>query len=157
MGQTRAGMRTSWEWRTWPTSANSTGTGTAKMIRLSLSEAGLQKDAAERRVSAYSKSMTWKVGLASALARQTKQAKAVPADELTSGLDPKASNEFSRLVRRLRQNGLAVLMAKHDLFRAREVGHRVGIMKHGPLAATLETAGISRLDPEKTYMEHMRN
>jgi ABC-2 type transport system ATP-binding protein len=119
-----------------------------------LTEAGLQEDAAERRVSTYSKGMRQKVGLAIALA---KQAKAILMDEPTSGLDPKASNEFSGLVQKLSQNGVAVLMATHDLFRAKEVGHRVGIMKHGRLAATLDTADISHLDLEKTYLQHMRD
>lgn len=119
-----------------------------------LSEAGLQKDAAERRVSTYSKGMRQKVGLAIALA---KQAKAILMDEPTSGLDPKASNEFSGLVQKLSQNGVAVLMATHDLFRAKEVAHRVGIMKHGRLVATLDTADISHLDLEKIYLEHMRD
>ena len=119
-----------------------------------LLEAGLQKDAAERRVSTYSKGMRQKVGLAIALA---KQAKAILMDEPTSGLDPKASNEFSGLVQKLSQNGVAVLMATHDLFRAKEVAHRVGIMKHGRLAATLDTADISHLDLEKIYLEHMRD
>ena len=70
-------------------------------------------------VKTYSKGMRQKVGVASALA---KQAKALLLDEPTAGLDPKASNEFSELLLKLKSNGAAILMATHDLFRARETG-----------------------------------
>ena len=44
-------------------------------------------------------------------------------------------NEFSALLTRLSDDGVAVLMATHDLFRAKEGGTRVGIMKRGALVA----------------------
>jgi ABC-type multidrug transport system ATPase subunit len=83
--------------------------------------------------------MRQKVGIAIALA---KRAKALLLDEPTSGLDPKAANEFSALLTRLRRDGVAVLMATHDLFRAKESGTRVGIMKHGRLLATRGTGDL---------------
>jgi ABC-2 type transport system ATP-binding protein len=58
-------------------------------------------------------------------------------------------------VRQLSGGGVAVLMATHDLFRAKEVGHRVGIMKHGRLVATLPTAGLDHAQLERIYLEHM--
>lgn len=119
-----------------------------------LVEAGLPEEAVDRRVGGYSKGMRQKVGIAIALA---KRASAILMDEPTSGLDPKASNEFSVLVQQLSQKGVAVLMATHDLFRAKEVGNRVGIMKHGRLVTTLGTADISHLDLERTYLDHMRD
>ncbi|MBC7798307.1 MAG: ABC transporter ATP-binding protein, partial [Pyrinomonadaceae bacterium] len=88
-------------------------------------EVGLQREAAGKRVSAYSKGMRQKVGIAIALA---KKASALLLDEPTSGLDPKASNEFSELLKKLSAKGCAILMATHDLFRAKESGTRVGIM-----------------------------
>lgn len=119
-----------------------------------LTEVGLASEAVNRRVREYSKGMRQKVGIAIALA---KQAQAILMDEPTSGLDPQASNEFSALVGSLRDRGVAVLMATHDLFRAREVASRVGIMKHGRLVATLGTAEMSHLDLERTYLDHMRD
>jgi len=119
-----------------------------------LGEAGLSADDAHRRVREYSKGMRQKVGIAIALA---KQAKAILMDEPTSGLDPQASNEFAALVGTLRDRGVAILMATHDLFRARDVASRVGIMKHGRLVATLGTADMSHLDLEQTYLDHMRD
>jgi ABC-2 type transport system ATP-binding protein len=78
-------------------------------------------------------------------------------DEPTSGLDPKASNEFSELIGHLRERGAAVLMATHDLFRAKESGTRVGIMKHGKLVAEMQTADIGHADLEKLYLQHMKD
>jgi ABC-2 type transport system ATP-binding protein len=117
-------------------------------------EVGLQRDAAEKRVSAYSKGMRQKVGIAIALA---KRAVALLLDEPTSGLDPKASNEFSELLKKLSSQGCAVLMATHDLFRAKESGTRIGIMKHGRLLAEMTTDEIGHADLERIYLENMRD
>ena len=115
---------------------------------------GLSHEAAERRVGTYSKGMRQKVGIAIALA---KRAEALLLDEPTSGLDPKAANEFSALLEQLSEAGVAVLMATHDLFRAKESGTRVGIMKHGRLVATLDTNEIGHADLERIYLEHMHD
>lgn len=117
-------------------------------------EVGLQREAAKRRVSGYSKGMRQKVGIAIALA---KQAKALLMDEPTSGLDPQASNEFSVLLKKLSDQGCAVLMATHDLFRAKEAGTRIGIMKHGRLVAEMTTEEIGHADLEQIYLENMRD
>lgn len=117
-------------------------------------EVGLVAEAAERRVSTYSKGMRQKVGIAIALA---KDAKALLLDEPTSGLDPKASNEFSELLKKLSSKGCAVLMATHDLFRAKESGTRVGIMKHGRLVTELSTDELGHADLERVYLENMRD
>ncbi|GMV23288.1 MAG: ABC transporter ATP-binding protein [Acidimicrobiia bacterium] len=119
-----------------------------------LDEVGLARDAADKRVSTYSKGMRQKVGIAIALA---KKAGALLLDEPTSGLDPKASNEFSMLLQKLSSQGVAILMATHDLFRAKESGTRVGIMKHGHLVATLNTQDLGHADLERLYLEHMHD
>ncbi len=118
-----------------------------------LVEAGLQAEAVHRRVSQYSKGMRQKVGIAIAIA---KEADALLLDEPTSGLDPKAANEFSALIERLRKRGVAVLMATHDLFRAKETGTRVGMMRYGNLVAEMDTEEIGHADLERIYLEHMR-
>jgi ABC-2 type transport system ATP-binding protein len=117
-----------------------------------LAEVGLDGPTASKRVATYSKGMRQKVGIAVALA---KHAEALLLDEPTSGLDPAAANEFSALLRRLSADGVAVLMATHDLFRAKEVGHRVGIMKRGRLVDTLATAGLDHAGLERIYLDHM--
>jgi ABC-2 type transport system ATP-binding protein len=119
-----------------------------------LTKAGLPADAGQRRVNTYSKGMRQKVGIAIALA---KRARALLLDEPTSGLDPKAANEFSELLKKLSTAGVAVLMATHDMFRAKANGTRVGIMKHGKLVATLDTAEVGHADLERIYLEHMHD
>ncbi len=119
-----------------------------------LAQAGLPGEAAEKRVSAYSKGMRQKVGIAIAIA---KEAKALLLDEPTSGLDPKAANEFSELLKKMRDSGAAILVATHDLFRAKESGTRVGIMKHGRMVATLRTEEIGHAELEQIYLEHMHD
>jgi ABC-2 type transport system ATP-binding protein len=114
----------------------------------------LSPAAADMRVSTYSKGMRQKVGIAIALA---KNAGALLLDEPTSGLDPKASNEFSALLDVMREKGVAVLMATHDLFRAKESGTRIGIMKHGRLVETISTGDIGHADLEQLYLRHMKD
>jgi ABC-2 type transport system ATP-binding protein len=117
-------------------------------------QVGMASGVEEQRVSTYSKGMRQKVGIAIAIA---KRAKALLLDEPTSGLDPKASNEFSELLKRMSDQGVAVLMTTHDLFRAKESGSRVGIMKHGRLVVTLSTSDIGHVDLERLYLEHMHD
>lgn len=121
-------------------------------LQVFLTDAGLQTDAQSKRVSTYSKGMRQKVGVALALA---KDAKVLLLDEPTSGLDPKASNEFSELLTRLSKKGVATLMATHDLFRAKETGTHIGIMREGKLVEQLTTDQINHTDLEKLYLKHM--
>ncbi|KYG81713.1 ABC-2 type transport system ATP-binding protein [Roseivirga ehrenbergii] len=119
-----------------------------------LLQSGLQADFMNRRVSSYSKGMRQKVGIALARARE---AKVLLLDEPTSGLDPKASNEFSELLLEMKGNGVATLMATHDLFRAKETGTHIGIMKQGVLIEHFESDEVSFQDLEKMYLKHMHN
>ncbi len=117
-----------------------------------LAEAGLEGQVPDKRVSQYSKGMRQKVGIALAIARD---ADALLLDEPTSGLDPKASNEFSEILKRLSARGVATLMATHDLFRAKESGTHIGIMKAGKLVDYMTTEQINHADLEKLYLKHM--
>ena len=115
-----------------------------------LSKAGLQNDAHSQRLSGYSKGMRQKVGIAIALA---KKAKALLLDEPTSGLDPKAANEFSEILKELSKGGTAILMATHDIFRAKEVATRIGIMKEGNLVSVIDASSISANELEALYLQ----
>ena len=123
-------------------------------LRATLLRAGLPEDAVERPVGDYSKGMRQKVGIAIAIARD---ASLLLLDEPTSGLDPKASNEFSELVASLRDEGVAVLMATHDLFRSREIATRIGIMKRGELVDQFKASDVSHNDLERIYLQHMHD
>jgi ABC-2 type transport system ATP-binding protein len=115
-----------------------------------LHKAGLQQEAHRQKLSGYSKGMRQKVGIAIALA---KKATVLLLDEPTSGLDPKASNEFSKILKELSEEGTAVLMATHDIFRAREVANRIGIMKEGHLVTIVNADEISANELEELYLQ----
>jgi ABC-2 type transport system ATP-binding protein len=115
-----------------------------------LMKVGLQESVHHQAIKSYSKGMRQKVGIAIAVA---KKAKALLLDEPTSGLDPKASNEFSEILRELSANGTSILMATHDIFRAKEVAHRIGIMKEGNLVSEIEAKNISANELEQLYLQ----
>ncbi len=135
------------------TLAAGTPVGKSKLVEY-LRAVDLPAGAEDRKVATYSKGMRQKIVIAIAMA---KQAKALLLDEPTSGLDPKASNEFSQLIRKLAGQGTAVLMATHDLFRAKEDGSRVGIMRQGKLRQVLNTDEFGHADLERIYLEHMHD
>jgi len=115
-----------------------------------LTKAGLDTVHHHKRLGGFSKGMRQKVGIAISLA---KQAKVLLLDEPTSGLDPKASNEFSEILKELSSNGISILMATHDIFRAKEVAHRIGIMKEGELISVIDSETISANELENLYLQ----
>lgn len=119
-----------------------------------LIQSGLQKDFIYKRVNSYSKGMRQKVGIALARA---KGAKILLLDEPTSGLDPKASNEFSELLLAMKEQKVATLMATHDLFRAKDTGTHIGIMKEGVLVDRMVSDQVTFHDLEQQYLRHMHS
>lgn len=119
-----------------------------------LATCGLQSEAYNKKASDYSKGMRQKVGIAIAYA---KKAKVYLLDEPASGLDPLASNELSQLLKKLAAEGATILMASHDIFRVREVCHRIGILKQGELVKELRSEEVSANELEQLYLEYMTN
>ncbi len=117
-----------------------------------LNEAGLQEDAHENRVKTFSKGMRQKVGIALAIA---KKSKVLLLDEPTSGLDPKSSNEFMELLAKMKNDGVAILMATHDLFRAKEISTHIGIMRSGSLENHSNSSNLSLKELETIYLDIM--
>ena len=118
-----------------------------------LERAGLRREDATRRASQYSKGMRQKVGIAIALA---KNATAILMDEPTSGLDPQASNEFSQLVKMLGQQQTTVLMATHDLYRAKDIATNIGIMRQGQLVESVKPGDVSHSELEAIALRNMQ-
>lgn len=115
-----------------------------------LTRAGLQQEAQAKRLSAYSKGMRQKVGIAIALA---KNADLIFMDEPTSGLDPKATADFTATCKVLAKEGKTIFMATHDIFNAVDLGTRIGIMKEGSLVHTVNTADITANQLRQLYLE----
>ncbi|MEM6722877.1 MAG: ABC transporter ATP-binding protein [Bacteroidota bacterium] len=118
-----------------------------------LTACGLEEDAHHQKVAGYSKGMRQKVGIAIAYA---KKARVYLLDEPASGLDPLASNELSALLKKLAAEGATILMASHDLFRVREVCHRIGILKKGKLIKEIQSNEVSANELENLYLEYMK-
>ncbi|KFF24907.1 ABC transporter ATP-binding protein [Chryseobacterium vrystaatense] len=118
-----------------------------------LTGCGLQKDSHHKKAGAYSKGMRQKVGIAIAYA---KQARVYLLDEPASGLDPLASNELSALLKKLAEEGAAILMASHDIFRVRETCSRIGILKSGILVKEMNTSGVTAGELETIYLNYMQ-
>lgn len=119
-------------------------------VRL-LEQAGLAPASHRARLATYSKGMRQKVGLAIAQARQVR---AMLLDEPTSGLDPAAANQLAVAVRALADTGVAVLMATHDLFNAKQVSDRIGILRAGRLVAEFDTDSVDHAQLEAVYLAH---
>ncbi len=125
---------------------------TAAELTAILHTAGLDQDAVSRAASSYSKGMRQKVGIAIALA---KGSGAMLLDEPLSGLDPSAANSLCVSLNELKESGQAILMATHDVFRAKEIGTRIGIMKAGRLVDILDAGQLDAGEIERVYLAHM--
>ena len=113
---------------------------------------GLPRDAFDRRVKGFSNGMRQKLGIAIAI---MKDAEVVLLDEPTSGLDPKSGAEFLQLLAELRGEEKAIWMTTHDIFRAKEIADRVGIMVEGRLVKILTREELEEEDLETLYVEYV--
>ncbi len=114
---------------------------------------GLQEAAFEKKLKTFSKGMRQKVGLAIAI---IKDADNIILDEPTSGLDPKSASELMQILINLKNTGKSILMCTHDIFRAKTVADRVGIMKEGRLVMLRDKELFLTDDLEKIYLNYMQ-
>lgn len=92
---------------------------------------GLQ-EAADRRLSGYSKGMLQRIGLAQALVQQPRL---LVLDEPTAGVDPIGSRVIRDIILDLKSRGMTVFLCSHLLEQVQEVCDRVGILYQGNLIA----------------------
>jgi ABC-2 type transport system ATP-binding protein len=115
---------------------------------------GLAKNAYFRRVGGFSKGMRQRLGIAIAI---LKNAELIVLDEPTSGLDPKGGFEFLEIIRDLRAENKAIMMSSHDIFRAKAIADRVGIMRNGQIVKILDRKELETVDLEQIYLEEMKS
>jgi ABC-2 type transport system ATP-binding protein len=116
-------------------------------------EVGLPERSFEQRLKEFSKGMRQKLGIAIAM---IKDAPALLLDEPTAGLDPKAAAEFLETLMDLKRQGKAILISTHDIFRAKEVADRVGIMKEGRKVMERTREELEYENLERLYLDYMR-
>jgi ABC-2 type transport system ATP-binding protein len=109
-------------------------------IRASLIEVGLG-DVIDQRVQTFSRGMRQRLGLAEIL---MKEAQIAILDEPTSGLDPQATLELLDIIRKLKHQGVSVLISSHLLERVQSVCDRVALFNHGNIALLGTVAELGR-------------
>ena len=110
-----------------------------------LCRVGLAPADADRRVAVFSKGMRQKLALAIALLTGVRN---LVLDEPTSGLDPVSARGLMHLLRELRDDGCAILLSTHDVFRAADAADQVVIMRGGKV-----TTRLTREDPSFSNLE----
>ncbi len=118
-----------------------------------LTRVGLPEKDQDRRIKTYSKGMRQKCGIAIAIA---KDAELIILDEPTSGLDPRSGWEFLGILNELRNENKSIFMTTHDIFRAKDIADKIGIMAKGNLMNELSSDEIKKSDLEKIYMNYVR-
>ena len=83
---------------------------------------------AKDRVGGYSHGMRQRLGIAAALVREPRL---LLLDEPTTGLDPGGMRDMRRLVRRLADQGITVLLSSHLMGEVEELCDRVAIVRSG--------------------------
>jgi len=89
-------------------------------------------EAADRKVSTYSKGMRQRLGLAQALIGNPQ---ILVLDEPTSGLDPDSRARVYAIIEEKKAGGVAVLLSSHALTELEARADRVAILHHGRLRA----------------------
>lgn len=120
---------------------------------MALREVGLPEAAFEQRVSELGPGMVRKIGVAAAL---MKGSPALLLDEPLSGLDPKAAAELVEILEELRDQGKALLITMQDLFWARQLADRVGILQEGRQVLTRTREELRYENLERLYLDYMR-
>jgi ABC-2 type transport system ATP-binding protein len=122
-------------------------------VRKTLLRVGLPEETHSRQVKGYSKGMRQRLGIAIAIIRETGL---ILLDEPTSGLDPRGGQEFVQLLKELRDEGRAIFMTTHDIFRAREIATNLGIMVRGSVAVSRNAHELVNEDLEQLYITHIK-
>lgn len=134
---------------------------TAGRVAEVLAWSGLS-DAAERRLSTYSRGMAQRIGLAQAVLHDPA---VVLLDEPAGGLDPEGRLRLGRLIRDLAGRGKAVVFSSHLLAQAEELCDQIAILGRGRLLAAGTPAELLGARPEtaprlsrleQLYLEKLR-
>ncbi|MFF9075077.1 ABC transporter ATP-binding protein [Streptomyces sp. NPDC014735] len=97
-------------------------------------------DARRRKVGAYSLGMRWRLGIAVALLARPRL---IVLDEPTNGLDPVGIREMRGIIRSLAGEGVAVLIASHQLAEVAQVCDRVQVLASGRTQYEGPLAGLA--------------
>src|SRR4051795_510606 len=98
-------------------------------------------DRAKDRVGGYSHGMRQRLGIAAALLRNPRL---LLLDEPATGLDPAGMRDMRRLIRRLADDGMTVLLSSHLMPEVEELCNRVAIVRSGAIVYEGALADLKR-------------
>lgn len=102
------------------------------------------KDAADKKVRAYSLGMKERLGIARAVLSKPEL---LVLDEPTNGLDPAGIKQIRELLRTLRaEYGITILISSHILSEIESVADTIGVIHHGRLIQEIGMAEIEEMD-----------
>jgi ABC-2 type transport system ATP-binding protein len=99
------------------------------------------RDRAGDRVGGYSHGMGQRLGIAAALLRDPRL---LLLDEPATGLDPAGMRDMRRLIRRVADEGMTVLLSSHLLGEVEEICNRVAIVRRGSVVYEGSIAALRR-------------
>jgi ABC-2 type transport system ATP-binding protein len=111
---------------------------TRDLTQFALERVSMQ-DAAERKVSGFSKGMRQRVRLAQSIAHGPE---VLVLDEPLNGLDPMARAEIIRLFRQLAEEGLYLIISSHILHEVDMMSDNVVLLQNGYVVAEGEVHGV---------------
>jgi ABC-2 type transport system ATP-binding protein len=96
---------------------------------------------AKDKVGGYSHGMRQRLGIAGALLREPRL---LLLDEPATGLDPAGMRDMRRLIRRLADGGMTVLLSSHLMPEVEELCNRVAIVRSGAIVYEGEIADLKQ-------------
>jgi ABC-2 type transport system ATP-binding protein len=119
-------------------------------IGAALEQSGLAAHAMQA-VGAYSAGMRQRLGMASALLRRPRL---LLLDEPTSALDSAAARDVRALVRRLAQDGAAVLFSSHDMEEVEALCSRISVIDAGRVIFSGTVDDLRGVAPQTVHHLH---
>jgi len=120
-------------------------------IREALEQVGLS-DVADRQVRTFSRGMRQRLGVAEVL---LKRPQLIVMDEPTLALDPEAVREFLELIRRLKSDGITIMLSSHLLHQVQAVCDRVGLFHKGRMVLEGTVRDLAQRVPGGAYRIHL--
>ena len=111
-------------------------------------------DAADRRISTYSKGMRQRIKVAAALVHDPE---ILLLDEPFNGMDPRQRIHMMELLAKLGTEGRTILFSSHILEEVERVSGTIQVMVAGRLAASGDFRAIRRLMTSRPHVFHVRS
>ena len=111
-------------------------------------------DKRDSTIMALSGGMKRRVMIAKALAHEPE---VLFLDEPTAGVDVELRRSMWELIRRLRDNGVTVILTTHYIEEAEELADRIGVINHGRLIVVDETRALMHQLGRKQLTLHLQS